>query len=447
MGKLIRRLRTMSVGPRSRATAALRNGAELLRESAWRARLTHPTQDGRPDLREVDFSGCDMADFDLSGCRLSRSVFDGASLNRIDLSGSDVSGATFVGATMVGTKLDAVCALDARFDGALMTGATLTAANLSFTSFRHASLANADLSAATFFGADLRNALLLSSSRAGTDFEDADTTCASSGAAARPSQWREDAAQCGAPSFASALQHYSALMNLRGSLAAVGLRAVEAGIADSNDHLRQVRGLLLSRIAWRVPLISACALMLGGSNAKTNEVLWRVVGHSFVSPQLVVAAANCDAHFIERAAPMLADANVPLKCRGAIAAMLLSGFGNRLDSYVERTATTLVSTEREGSSIARKWATRFEELTALVSDDVRFVVSLLANGLIRMPHVFGYVAGASFPPDRNGGPERDAHMLGRCRREKIAYAVFLPRQWGGVATDGAGANTTRPGRP
>jgi len=50
-------------------------------------------------------------------------------------------------------------------------------------------------------------------------------------------------------------------------------------------------------------------------------------------------------------------------------------------------------------------------------------------------------------PDRNGGPERAAHMRGQCRRENFASAVFLPGLCGGLAIDGAGPNATRSGRP
>lgn len=367
MGKLHRRLRTLSVGPRHRATGVLRNGAELLSDSAWRSRLVHPTQDGRPDLRDADFRGCSLEDLDLGGCRLDRSVFDGVLLNGTDFRNSDLSGASFVESAMEDAKFDAVRALDARFDRALLNGSTLVAANLAFTSFRHASLDGADLRSATFFSADLRNASFKATARSQTDFEEADTTCVVDGGEMRPSVWTAFARECGAASFAGALRHYMPMMGINGPGAETGLRAIEAAIEHSQDLQLELRGLLTSRLGWRVQLIGGCALMLGGAEAQTVDALWSVVGNSWVSPQLVVAASRCDPRFVERAPHVMADASVPAKCRGAIAAALLTWFRDSIDSYVARTATALGSTAREGFAVAPRWATRFEAMTEPLS--------------------------------------------------------------------------------
>jgi hypothetical protein len=241
--------------------------------------------------------------------------------------------------------------------------ARLVAANLAFSSFRHASLDGADLTAATFLKADLRNCSFQSTVRVGTDFEEADTTCVFGGGA-QSTVWTAYATDCNAPSFAGALRYYMSLKGLFGHGTDLGLRAIEAAIERSPDPQQEMRGLLTSRLGWRVQLIGACALMCGGTVAETAGVLWNVIERgSWVSPQLVAAAARCDPRFVERAHLAIGDPQVPMKARGAIAAMLLTFFREGLAADVARSATELGSTEQEGFLIAPRWAARMDELT------------------------------------------------------------------------------------
>ncbi len=367
MGALLRRLRQLSVGPRpvGGSTRVLRSG-EALRcgEPGWRQRLTHPTDDGRPDLRDVDFRACSLAGVDLSGCRLDRSVFDGTSLGRTVFTTSDLSGASFVGSSLEEARFEAVRAHDVRFDRARLRGASFVAANLAFTSFRHAALDGADLRSATFLKADLRNAVVSASLRTGTDFEEADTTCVVGGDP-RPSEWGELANAHHARSFASALRQWRSFMRLTGPAAELGLRAIEAAIEAASDHQQALRGLLAPQRDWRVALIGAVGMLSGGADQQTVELGWTHLERgSWVSPQLVVAAARADPGFVERASRVLAEARVQAKTRGALAAALLTWFPERLDPTVARLASDLSSSEREGFLIAVRWAQRFDELTA-----------------------------------------------------------------------------------
>ncbi len=372
MGTLRRRLRRLSIGPRAGpaktvATAALRNGDELLSHRDWRVRLSNPTQDGRPDLRDVDFRGRALKDIDFSACRLDRSVFDGASLDRAVFTGADLSGTSFVAASLVGARMDAVRGLDGRFDRALLTGSSFIAANLAFTSFRHSLLDGADLRSATFFKADLRTASFRATTRAGVDFEEADTSCVLGGGA-RSDAWTATASACNAPSFASALRHFLSLLRL-GDRAEPGLRAIEAGIECSQDPQHEVRGVLSSQLGWRIHLIAASAIALGGADEDTLELLWSVISRgSWASPQLVAAAALSDPKFVERAVPLLSDARVPSKGRGAVAAELLTRFRASIGSRAETIALELGATERDGFSFAAEWSARFEDLTEPTTD-------------------------------------------------------------------------------
>ena len=358
MAKLLRRLRSLSIGPRPRAPSTLKSGHDLFRSADWRASRVHPTEDGRPDLRCLDLRGAALGAVDLSGCRLDEVRFDGASLEGANLSGSDLRGATFVGCRLTAARLDAVNGLDSRFDDAALEGASLCASNFAFTSFRRARLEGAQLHSTTFFNADLRNASFVKTMRHGADFEDADTNGIVGGNAS-PTAWRDLAA----PSFAGALRSYLSLMRLSGHSAEVGLRAVEAGIESTSALPQEVRGLLTSQVGWRVQLIGACAIVCGGLDAETAQTLWSAIeARSWVSPQLVVAAARADPRFVERAVPALANAHVPTKSRGALAAVLLAWFPAALLPEQRMKAMELGSTEREGFAIALRWAARFDAL-------------------------------------------------------------------------------------
>lgn len=367
MGTLMRRLRRISVGPRAPTPKPARFGPAILSNLDWRTRNTHPTQDGRPDLRRVDFRGCDLSGVDLSDCRLDGAVFDGASLVGTWLRRSDLSGASFVGACLSDATLDAVCAVDATFEGARLDRASLVAANLAFTSFRHACLEAADLSAATLFKADLRNASVEASHRLATDFEDSDTSCVA-GRTLRKSEARTIAHACGAPVFADALPHSLSLMNLGGYGAELGLRAVEAAVECDRD---QVRGLITTPFGWRVQLVGACAVALGGADAVTIGAVWESIERgSWVSPQLVAVISRCDPQFFERAVSVMTNPTVREKSRAAAAQALLSWFRSRLDPSMERLAIELTNTVHE-AAITQRWHARLEELTEPVTSSPR----------------------------------------------------------------------------
>lgn len=267
-----------------------------------------------------------------------------------------------MGCRLTDARLDATRGIDARFDGSDLMGASLVASNLAFSSFRRAVLDGAQLQSTTFFKADLRNASFAQTMRHGADFEEADTTGIVGGNGS-PTVWSAYAADCGAPSFAGALRHYLALKSLSGHGAELGLRAVEAGIESSSELQREVRGLLTSQFGWRVQLVGACVVECGGLDAETAQTLWSAIdAGSWVSPQLVVAAARNDLRFVERALPALAKGHLPIKARGAVAAALLSWFPGALAPDQRMKAMELGSTEREGFSIAPRWAARLDTL-------------------------------------------------------------------------------------
>lgn len=349
MTRLLRTLRNISVGPRTRRAThtPLRSGFDLL-AGDWRTRLTQESHDGRPDLRDVDFRGCTLDDLDLSACRLDRSIFDGATLNRVRLSNSDVSAASFVACSLQDARLDAVRGLDTRFDRATLRGSSFVAANLAFTSFRHSDLLRSNLSVATFLNADLRNASLRECARSMTDFEGADTTCIDVDVELE-TKWTQLAREAHAPSFAGALRHHMSFLHLNGFGAELALRAAEAAIENSTELQIELIGLLQSQRGWRAQTIVACAALLGGASEETLDAMWSAITvGSWASPQLLVAVSKLDPEFRERADRLAERSKVDPKTRGAISACLQQ---------------TPQATERVGFELASKWLARVESLT------------------------------------------------------------------------------------
>jgi hypothetical protein len=361
MGVLRRRLRFLSVGPRSPINVARASTPpsidwrEHFSHPKWREALIDPATDGRPDLRGARFDGLSLTGLDFTRCRLDRATFREATLTRCDFSRSDLPGAIFTGATLKDVQLDAVNATEARFDSAHVEGtATFVASNLAFTSFRRARLDGADLSGATFFSADLRNASFRQTRRHATDFEEADTTCVHV-EVTRPTIWTKYAGDCGAPSFSAALAHYSSLKGLGSERA---LRAVEAGVERADSVVDEVRGLLTSELGWRVQIVGACAIAMAAAEPELVDLLWdHIRANSWVSPQLAVAVKLIDDDFAAHAAAVLADESVSLKARGAVAALLAPG---EVDAGLER---TLAVTGKEGFELAKRWSHRLDMLT------------------------------------------------------------------------------------
>jgi hypothetical protein len=106
----------------------------------------------------------------------------------------------------------------------------------------------------------------------------------------------------------------TALLNLQDSAALARLRAA------MQEGWRREAAELLAVAEWKLQLVAAAALALGGADEMTRAALWRAIdGTSWVGPQLVAAAFVVDAEFATRAEErLLAGGRRPPKTMGAL---------------------------------------------------------------------------------------------------------------------------------
>jgi len=115
----------------------------------------------RFNLREVDFSDCN-----LSGAYFPRADLYGATLSRANLSRIDAVHTSFTSCNAQKAHFDKALLLSASFlsaklDGASFAGASMSQVDLSSASMQSADLSDADLLSANLMDADLRNATLI----------------------------------------------------------------------------------------------------------------------------------------------------------------------------------------------------------------------------------------------------------------------------------------------
>ena len=142
----------------------LRQGAEVW--NAWRK--ANPSI--RPNLREANLSGANLANAflrqaDLASANLNRANLSNTVLGDSDLSGADLSGANLSRADLDRTLLTGANLSRTNLSEANLTSAELTGTNLSLANLTGATLSDADLS-----GASLSGALLRGSTLGGADF-------------------------------------------------------------------------------------------------------------------------------------------------------------------------------------------------------------------------------------------------------------------------------------
>jgi hypothetical protein len=257
-----------------------------------------------------DLRGIDLTQEELPGADLVRARLDGAVLDDCGLQEARLELATLTGASLRQARLDranltACVALEAKWDDAFLEGAVLTASNLARSAFRRARLRDARFDRATLYGADLRNADLRDTSLSLCDLEDALLTCA---------RWEpervypyadrsfvREARMAGYPSFAEPilmLQGFPGLLHLSNRQALLHLEAGVDATADLNAEL----GALLKERNWRLHLVAAAAVVLGGANERTLAALWELLDRrSWCHPQLTVALLLRDPAFEDRA--------------------------------------------------------------------------------------------------------------------------------------------------
>ena len=119
----------------------------------------------RPDLREANLNGTNLAGALLRGADLGKADLNRANLSDAILGGCDFSGADLGGANLSRANLDRAILRDANlsrvnFTDASLSTADLAEANLSLANFTGATLSDADLTGASLSGALLRGANL-----------------------------------------------------------------------------------------------------------------------------------------------------------------------------------------------------------------------------------------------------------------------------------------------
>jgi len=126
-----------------------------LRELNWRGQDLDEWDLSGLDLYGLDMKWAYLREADLSGANLSGADLSEAKLNGADLSGADLSDADLRRADLSGAKL-----CGANLSGADLSGANLRGANLREADLSEANLSDADLGEADLSGANLRGAVL-----------------------------------------------------------------------------------------------------------------------------------------------------------------------------------------------------------------------------------------------------------------------------------------------
>ncbi|WP_164018721.1 pentapeptide repeat-containing protein [Pyxidicoccus trucidator] len=255
-------------------------------------------------LRGIDLTQQELSGADLVRARLEGAVLEDCGLQDARLELATLSGASLRHARMERANLTACVALGASWDDAFLEGAVLTASNLTRSSFRRAQLRDARFDKATLQLADLRNADLRDTSLYFCDLEDALLTCARwEPERVYPYSARDfvrEARRAGYPSFIEPilmLQGGAGLLRLTNRRA---LLHIEAGVDASSDLDAEVSSILKER-NWRMHMVAAAAVVLGGANEHTLAALWDVLDRwSWAHPQLTVALLLRDPDFEER---------------------------------------------------------------------------------------------------------------------------------------------------
>lgn len=279
---------------------------ELGLKGSWREVLvgftgTESLGDNPGDLRGIDLTQQELPGADLVRARLDGARLEDCGLQDARLELATLSGASLRHARMERANLTACVALETCWDDAFLEGAVFTASNLARSSFRRAHLRDARFDRATLQLADLRNADLRDTSLFLCDLEDALLTCARfDPPRVYPYGNRDfvrEARRAGYPSFVEPiLMPHGALglLDLRNRNA---LKHIEAGVEASSDLDAEVVAMSKER-NWRMHMVAAAAVVLGGANARALTAMWEVVDRwSWAHPQLIVALLLRDADF------------------------------------------------------------------------------------------------------------------------------------------------------
>ncbi|WP_223757679.1 pentapeptide repeat-containing protein [Myxococcus sp. RHSTA-1-4] len=257
-----------------------------------------------------DLRGIDLTQQELPGADLIRARLDGARLGDCGLQEARFEMATLTDTALTWARLGranltACVALGACWDDACMEGAVLTASNLARGSFRRARLRDARFDRATLFKADLRNADLRDTSLFLCDLEGALLTCVRlDPPRVYPPANRgfvREARRAGYSSFIEPILRVPGLSGLLHLLEPEYLLHMEAGVEASADLDAEVVALLKEK-NWRLHLVAATAVVLGGASERALSAVWeRLAVGSWVHPQLTVAALLRDPDFESRA--------------------------------------------------------------------------------------------------------------------------------------------------
>jgi uncharacterized protein YjbI with pentapeptide repeats/Holliday junction resolvase len=125
------------------------------------------------DLRDVDFSGCQLDECDLSEALLDGAKFLGASLVRSSLAGASLLGADFSYADLHRADLEAVDATAATFVNAILTRADFARSRLQRVNLTESDLTRANLFKSDLSGANLSRALASQTNLRGVILDDA----------------------------------------------------------------------------------------------------------------------------------------------------------------------------------------------------------------------------------------------------------------------------------
>jgi hypothetical protein len=326
---------------------------------------TEALGDNLGDLRGIDLTQEELPGADLVRARLDGAQLEDCGLQEARLELATLSGASLRQARMERANLTACVALGACWDDAFLDGAVFTASNLTRSSFRRARLRDARFDRTTLQLADLRNADLRDTSLFLCDLEDALLTCARfDPPRVYPYASRtfvREARRAGYPSFVEPILVPYGLHGLLDLRNRQTLKHIEAGVEASSDLDAEVVALLKER-NWRLDLVAAAAVVLGGANTSALTAMWEILDRwSWAHPQLTVALLLRDADF---------KAHARDRMRAARPTQLESGSSGMSDLraclewglHLRTTATRLPTTDLRGTVVhAHRWLLRLRE--------------------------------------------------------------------------------------
>jgi uncharacterized protein YjbI with pentapeptide repeats len=331
---------------------------------------TEALGDNLGDLRGIDLTQEELPGADLVRARLDGAQLEDCGLQEARLELATLSGASLRQARLERANLSACVALETCWDDAFLEGAVLTASNLARGSFRRAHLRDARFDRATLFKADLRNADLRDASLFLCDLEDALLTCARfDPPRVYPYGYRDFVSEARRQGYPSFIDPFILVCGMRGrSMALLGLRKredllhIEAGVDASTDLDAELCAMLKAS-DWRLHLLAAVTMVLGGAGASPLTALWnRLDVWSPVHAQLTVALLLRDPDF---------DSHVRDRMRAASPTRLESGSPHMSEvraclvwgHHLRTTATRLPTVGGRGSvEDAHRWLLRLREL-------------------------------------------------------------------------------------